>query len=69
MMDKSIGGSSARASESEEIFGTDQWAFGFSAALHSFDVPPNPQVYCSHAYDDFLYLHINTSMINSPFHH
>lgn len=37
MIDKSIGGSSARASESEEIFGTDQWAFGFSAALHSFD--------------------------------
>ncbi len=37
MMDKNIGGSSARAGESEEIFRTDQWAFGFSAALHSFE--------------------------------
>jgi len=23
--------------------------FGYSAALQSLDVPPNPQVYCSHA--------------------
>ena len=48
-MDNIFSGTSGRISESGEIFGADQWAFGYSAALQSLDVPPNPQVYCSHA--------------------
>jgi hypothetical protein len=64
-MNNIFSGSSGRPGESEEIFGEDQWAFGYSAALHSLDVPPNPQVYCSHASDGLFYLHTNTSIINS----
>jgi len=53
-MDNIFSGSSGRPGESEEIFGTEQqWAFGYSAALQSFDVPPNSQVYCSHASNGF----------------
>jgi hypothetical protein len=66
-MDNIFSGSSGRPGESEEIFGADQWVFGYSAALQSLDVPPNPQVYCSHVSDGLFYLHINTSMINSFF--
>ncbi|KAG2569822.1 hypothetical protein PVAP13_7NG442401 [Panicum virgatum] len=43
-MDNIFSGSSGRPGESEEIFGTEQqWAFGYSAALQSLDVPPNSQ--------------------------
>ena len=48
-MDNIFSGTSGRVGESGEIFGADQWAFGYSAALQSLDVPPNSQVYCSHA--------------------
>jgi hypothetical protein len=68
-MDNIFSGTSGRAGESEEIFGADQWAFGYSATLQALDVPPNPQVYCSHASDALFYLHINTSLINNSFHH
>jgi hypothetical protein len=66
-MDNIFSGSRGRSGESEEIFGADQWAFGYSAALQSLDVPPNSQVYCSHASDGLFNLHINTSMINNFF--
>jgi hypothetical protein len=68
-MDNILSGSSGCPGESKEIFGADQWAFGYSATLQSLDVPPNPQVYYSQAFDGLFYLHINTSMINSCFHH
>jgi hypothetical protein len=42
MMDNIFSGSSGHPGESEEIFVADQWAFGYSAALQSLDVPPNP---------------------------
>ena len=54
-MDNIFNGSSGRPDESEQIFEVDQWAFGYSAALQSLDVPPNPQVYYSHASDGLLY--------------
>jgi hypothetical protein len=41
-MDNIFSGSSGRLGESEEMFGEDQWAFGYSAALQSLDVHPNP---------------------------
>ncbi|XP_066323620.1 glutathione S-transferase T3-like [Miscanthus floridulus] len=41
--DKILSGSSGCASESENIFGADQWAFGYSAALQSLDDAPNHQ--------------------------
>ena len=40
-MDNNFSGTSGRVGESGEIFGADQWAFGYSAALQSLDVPPN----------------------------
>ena len=67
-MDNNINGSSGLPGESEEFLGEDQWAFGYSAAMRSLDVPPNTQ-YCNHASDCLFYVHINTSMINSSFHH
>ncbi|XP_066319452.1 glutathione S-transferase T3-like isoform X1 [Miscanthus floridulus] len=42
-MDNIFNGTSGRVGESGEIFGADQWTFGYSAALQSLDVPPNPQ--------------------------
>jgi len=68
-MDKILSGSSGCASESENIFGADQWAFGYSAALQSLDDAPNHQVYCIHASNGLLYLQRNRSMINNYFHH
>jgi hypothetical protein len=68
-MDNNINGSSGLPGESEEFLGEDQWAFGYSAAIRSLDVSPNTQVYCNHASHCLFYVHINTSMINSSFHH
>jgi len=68
-MDNNFNGSSGLPVQSEELFGEDQWAFGYSAAMGSLDVPPNTQVYCNHASDCFFYVHINTSMINNSFRH
>jgi hypothetical protein len=42
-MDNIFSGSSGRPGESEEIFGANQWAFGYSAVLQYLDVPPNPR--------------------------
>ncbi|XP_066400126.1 uncharacterized protein [Miscanthus floridulus] len=43
-MDNIFSGSSGHPGESEEMFGADQWAFGYSAALQSLDVHPDPQM-------------------------
>ncbi|XP_066396540.1 glutathione S-transferase T3-like [Miscanthus floridulus] len=43
MMDNIFSGTSGRVGESREIFGADQWAFGYSPALQSLVVPPKPQ--------------------------
>ncbi|KAG2551137.1 hypothetical protein PVAP13_9KG169704 [Panicum virgatum] len=43
-MDNIFNGSSDLPVESEELFGKDQCAFGYSAAMGSLDVPPNTQV-------------------------
>jgi len=64
-MDNIFSGSSGHPGESEEMFGADQWAFGYSAALQSLDVHLDPQVYCSHESDGLFYLYINESMINN----
>ena len=66
-MDNNINGSSGLPGESEEFLGEDQWAFGYSAAMRSLDVPPNTQVYCNHASECLFYIHINTSMINNSY--
>jgi hypothetical protein len=42
-MDNIFSGSSGRLGESEEMFGEDQWAFGYSAALQSLDVHQIPR--------------------------
>ncbi|CAN6362640.1 unnamed protein product, partial [Urochloa humidicola] len=42
-MDNNFNGSSGLHVRSEELFGEDKWAFGYSAAMGSLDVPPNTQ--------------------------
>ncbi|CAN6287233.1 unnamed protein product [Urochloa humidicola] len=42
-MDNNFNGSSGFPVQSEDLFGEDQWAFGYSAAMGSLDVPPNTQ--------------------------
>ena len=59
MMDNIFNDSSDLPAGSEELFGEDQWAFGYSAAMESLDVPPNTQVYCNHASDCSMYILIH----------
>ena len=68
-MDNNFNGSSGLPVQSEELFGEDQWAYGYFAAMGSLDVPSNTQVYCNHTSDCLFYAHINILMINSSFHH
>ncbi|CAN6313967.1 unnamed protein product [Urochloa humidicola] len=43
-MDNNLNGSSGCPAESEELYGEHEWAFGYSAAMGSLDVPPNTKM-------------------------